>query len=205
MASAGLVVLTGVTLAGCGSAATPTTNRVAEPGHNHADVAFAAEMVPHHEQGLHLVDLVDLAGHREHSARFADLTERIALEQAADIDEMETWLTTWDEPASPAPDDLTDEDTITTRSMTGAMRGMMRTRMGPWALGADDLDALGVCGSDRFEERWLRMMITHHQGAISMARHEMTHGEYPPAIALAEDVVTTQQAEIEEMRQLLRR
>lgn len=188
-------------LAGCTTDVTLSSARVAEPGHNSADVAFAAEMVPHHEQGL---EMVDLTGRREVSGAFTDLTRQIAAEQSADIDEMESWLAAWDEEAAPPTDRMMDDETLSTRSSAGAMRGMMRSRMGPWALGTEDLDALVASPSARFEDRWLRTMITHHQGAISMARHEISHGAYPPAITLAEHVVTTQQAEIEQMRQLLR-
>lgn len=203
-ALAALVVaaLAGTALAGCGTTAAPTpTAHETESAHNHADAAFAAEMVPHHEQGLYLVEL---AGRRDVSAELVELTGRMAAEQAADVGQLETWLTAWDEEPPYGPRPMADEDTMTTRSKTSAMRGLMRSRMGPWALGTDEVDDLGECRSARFEDRWLRMMITHHQGAISMARHEMAAGEYPPAVALAEHIVTTQQAEVEEMRDLLR-
>ncbi|CAI9403767.1 DUF305 domain-containing protein [Nocardioides sp. T2.26MG-1] len=193
--------LAATVLAGCGTDVAPTTARAsADPGHNQFDVAFAAEMVPHHEQGL---QLVDLAGQREVSTGFTELTTRIVAEQTADLEELEAWLTAWDGPVPPAPDEPMDDDTMTTRSKTGAMQGLMRSRMGPWALDGADLDLLARCRAAAFEGRWLRMMIRHHQGAISMARHELTHGQYPPAIALAEEVVTTQQAEVEEMQALL--
>lgn len=200
-ASGGLALLAAVALSGCGGDVTPTAARPSEPGHSHADVAFAAEMVPHHRQGLALVDLV---GDRRVSAAFADLVGRIATEQTGEIDDMEAWLTAWDEEPSPAPEHTLDDEALSARAATGAMQGLMRSRMGPWALGAEDLAGLDDCASAQFEERWLRMMITHHQGAISMARHEIAQGDYPPALALAEEVVVTQQAEIEEMRQLLR-
>lgn len=200
-ASGGLAVLTAVVLSGCGGDVTPTAAHPTEPGHSHADVAFAAEMAPHHQQGLALVDLV---GDRRVSAGLADLVERIAAEQSAEIDDMEAWLTAWDEEPSTAPEHTLDDGALSERAATGAMQGLMRSRMGPWALGAEDLAGLDDCTSAQFEERWLRMMITHHQGAISMARHEIAQGDYPPALALAEQVIVTQQAEIEEMRQLLR-
>jgi uncharacterized protein (DUF305 family) len=200
-ASGGLALLVAAALAGCGGDPVPTAAHPTEPGHSHADVAFAAEMVPHHEQGLALVDLV---GDRRVSAGFADLVGRIAAEQTGEIDDMEAWLTAWDEEPSPAPDHTMDDEALSERAATGAMQGLMRSRMGPWALGAEDLAGLDDCVSAQFEERWLRMMITHHQGAISMARHEIAQGDYPPALALAEQIIVTQQAEIEEMRQLLR-
>ncbi|HYF74209.1 MAG TPA: DUF305 domain-containing protein [Nocardioides sp.] len=199
-ASAGLALLAGLLSAGCSTEVAPMSARVAEPAHNHADLAFAAEMVPHHEQGVRLADMVAQHGV---APRFAELAGQIAAGQTAEIEEMEAWLTAWDEEPA-GGEEQTDDETLMKRSLTGAMRGMMRTRMGPWALGAEELEAMVDCPSTRFEERWLRTMITHHQGAISMARHEITHGAYPPAIALAEQVITTQQAEVEQMRQLLR-
>ena len=199
-ALAGLA-LTGAVLAGCGSTATPTAREATEPGHNGADVAFAAEMAPHHEQGLHLVAM---AAGRDVTAAFVELTGRIAAEQSADIDQLDAWLDGWDATASPGPDHLPDDGLMAQRSTTGTMRGLMRTRMGPWALSADDVDRLGASQARDFEDRWLRTMITHHQGAISMARQEIAQGAYPPAIALAEEIVTTQQAEVEQMEALLR-
>ncbi|WP_296607489.1 DUF305 domain-containing protein [Nocardioides sp.] len=200
-ASGGLALVAAVALSGCGGDATPTTAHPTDPPHGHADVAFAAEMVSHHEQALSLVGLV---GDRAVSADVADLAARIATGQAVEIDEMEAWLAAWDEDPSTAPSDTTDDEALSDRAVTGAMRGHMRSRMGPWALGAEDLTPLDDAASAQFEDSWLRVMITHHQGAISMARHEIAQGDYPPAVDLAEQIVVTQQAEIEEMRQLLR-
>jgi len=193
------LALAGLALSACDTAVTPTMSVSAEPAHNQHDVAFAAEMVPHHEQGLHLVAL---AADRHVTAEFAAITARIADGQSADLEQLTGWLTRWDEP-TPTTEPL-DESLLSQRSATGAMRGAMRTRMGPWALSAEDLQEVRTSRAADFEERWLRTMIVHHQGAISMARHEITQGEYPPAVELAEQIVTTQQAEVEEMRLLLR-
>jgi uncharacterized protein (DUF305 family) len=195
------LALAGVTLAGCGSETGPAARDAAPSGQNEADVAFAAEMVPHHEQGLHLATM---ASWHDGTPAFTELTDRIAEEQQADIDQMGAWLTAWEEQAAYGPGPTMGHGTMMQRSTAGTMRGLVRTRMGPWALDDTDLDRLAGSWPPDFESHWLRMMITHHQGAISMARHEIAQGEYPPAIALAEDIVTTQQAEIEQMRAMLR-
>lgn len=194
------LALAGLALSGCDTETVTTAPDVTEPAHNEADVAFAAEMVPHHQQGRRILALT--AG-RDVTPAFAELTARIAAEQGGEVDRMQGWLRSWDEEASYGPGRATDDTTMTRRSTAGTMRGMMRTRMGPWVLADSDLDRLAGSWPADFEHHWLRLMITHHQGAISMARHEIDQGAYPPAVALAEDIVTTQQAEVEQMRDML--
>ena len=46
-------------------------------------------------------------------------------------------------------------------------------------------------------------MIAHHQGAIEMAKSEIANGENVDAKSLANNIITTQQAEIGQMKQML--
>jgi uncharacterized protein (DUF305 family) len=54
-----------------------------------------------------------------------------------------------------------------------------------------------------FDKLWLQSMISHHQGAIEMAKAEIANGDNVNAKALAKNIVTTQEAEIGQMKQML--
>jgi uncharacterized protein (DUF305 family) len=46
-------------------------------------------------------------------------------------------------------------------------------------------------------------MIAHHEGAISLAQNEIEEGQYPPAVAMARSIASTQQQEIDTMKRIL--
>jgi uncharacterized protein (DUF305 family) len=46
-------------------------------------------------------------------------------------------------------------------------------------------------------------MIQHHEGAVKMSKTEVAGGKNPDAIALAQAIISSQQAEITTMESLL--
>ncbi len=50
---------------------------------------------------------------------------------------------------------------------------------------------------------WLTMMVEHHEGAIEMATDIQAEGTNPDVKTLAGQIVAAQQAEVDEMGQIL--
>lgn len=64
-----------------------------------------------------------------------------------------------------------------------------------------DMHAAGSSGNPDVD--FLAMMIPHHEGAVEMARLLLIHGADPVSRRLAEDIIASQQVEIEGMRRRL--
>ena len=52
------------------------------------------------------------------------------------------------------------------------------------------------------DERFIDAMVPHHQGAVEMARVALDNAEHERLVQLSEDIVTTQQAEIEDLKSI---
>ena len=153
---------------------------------NMADLMFARMMIPHHEQAVEMSDIVLAADGVSAEAR--DLATRIKEAQQPEIDLMEGWLDDWGNAMGQGMNGM------------GDMEGMSDDGM----LDDEEMDALRDASGPQAEELFLEGMIEHHEGAIEMAEQELEDGAYAPALELAEDIIDTQRAEIEEMEDLLR-
>jgi uncharacterized protein (DUF305 family) len=167
-----------------GGDTTSTENAAPDAEHNAADVAFAQDMIPHHQQA---VEMSQLAADRAESAEVLELAEEIEGAQAPEITLMTGWLQEWDE-------DLPGEDDGHGDDHSAAMPGMLSD-----AQMAELADASGPA----FDTRFLELMIEHHEGAIEMSRTQLAEGSYGPATELAEEIIAAQQAEIDRMNVLL--
>ncbi|MBG6185022.1 uncharacterized protein (DUF305 family) [Arthrobacter sp. CAN_A214] len=155
--------------------------------HNDADVMFAQMMIPHHQQAVAMSDI--LLEKDDISPEVTDLATRIKDAQGPEIETMTSWLEAWDEP-------MEASGGMESHSMgdTGSMDGMMSD---------DQMAELEAAEGDEASRLFLESMTAHHEGAVSMAQDEIDDGQNPEALELAETIVETQQAEIQEMEALL--
>ena len=181
---AAAVLAATLTLSACGNSDTSDS----ADQFNDADVSFATEMIPHHQQA---VQMAEMAADNAGSPEVKQLADDIAAAQGPEIDTMTSWLDDW---GQEAPADSMDHGDMGHSDGAGEMPGMMD---------AETMNMLEQATGDEFDQMFLTSMIEHHEGAIEMARTEQANGENPDALALAEQVETDQQAEIKKMQAML--
>lgn len=196
-AAAGMILVGG---AACGSSGTdpmaghsmpptpasgsPSPSASAEKPANRDDVAFAAMMIPHHEQAVWMSDT--LLAKKGLDPEVKALAEQIRAAQQPEIDTMKRWLVDWGTPPDHSQMDHGDDG------------GGMMTPEEMREL-RDEPDAGPA------QRQFLEAMIKHHQGAVTMAEVEVEKGKNAEAIALAKTIITTQQEEISTMEGILER
>ncbi|MFE6224009.1 DUF305 domain-containing protein [Streptomyces sp. NPDC057854] len=145
---------------------------------NGADFRYVQMMIVHHRQAL---TMTALAPERAGSAAVRMLAERIAAAQQPEIGAMEGWLKTHGGPR--------DQGTHAHHTMPGMATDAQ-------------LAELRVAKGTAFDELFLELMVTHHEGAVAMAAEVLGQGNNVQVEEMANDVIAQQTAEIGRMRDL---
>lgn len=191
LAAAALLLAGSLALAGCANAepadhsTMPGMDHSASDGPadgvdaNDADAMFASMMIVHHEQAVEMSDIV--LAKEGVDPRVTDLAERIKAAQSPEIEQLQGWLDDW----GVEPDDGTGMD------------------HGDGMMSDEDLAALEAAAGPEASVLFLEQMIAHHEGAVEMAEAQIADGRNADAVALAEEIVEAQSAEIAEMNEIL--
>ncbi|MGW1717407.1 DUF305 domain-containing protein [Streptomyces sp. NPDC002156] len=145
---------------------------------NSADLAYARMMIEHHSQAIEITELVPK---RAESTPVKRLAERIAAAQRPEIAAMQGWL------KDNGGDDKTTEHSHET------MPGMATEAQ---------LAKLRAAKGKAFDELFLTVMITHHEGAVTMATEVKGQGNNVRVEEMADDVIAQQTTEINRMREM---
>jgi uncharacterized protein (DUF305 family) len=145
-----------------------------------AEVRFLHDMIAHHQQAI---EMARLGPERAAALDVKRVADRIAASQTPEIEAMNTWLRTHGQPTvDPAHAGHESHD---------GMPGMATPAQ---------LDALRAATGTAFDALFLQLMITHHEGALTMAGEIQLKGKDPRIQEIADEVIATQSAEINRMR-----
>src|ERR671917_656197 len=90
-------------------------------------------------------------------------------------------------------------------SGSGGMAGMDHSNMdhGSMGMGSGEMARQMVMENGKYsDERFIDAMVPHHQGAIEMAKVALKHAEHEEIIQLSHNIISNQQAEIEELKSI---
>ena len=169
----------------------PPSTRATLPPYSPADVQFMQHMIMHHAQAVEMTALIE--SHTQNK-QLRSLGERISRSQSDEINFMKRWLTTRGEPSSPAMTHMPGMDMSSHQML---MPGMLTPKQ---------MDALRKAKGKEFDELFLKGMIQHHNGALSMVKDLFDSagaGQDAELFNFATDVDSGQRAEIKVMQTLL--
>ena len=154
------------------------------PAEGSAEVRFARDMAAHHDQA---VEMAVIMRDRTADPALRTFTLDIILTQQAQIGQMQGWLAAWGRSQSSREPPMSGH---------GQHMGMAT------AAQVGELRTLPVAEA---EVSFLRLMTTHHHGAITMVREALDQARQPEVVRLATAIANGQQSEIAYMQELLGR
>ncbi|WTL29027.1 DUF305 domain-containing protein [Streptomyces sp. NBC_01498] len=151
---------------------------------NASDYNYATMMIQHHSQAL---VMTELAPDRAASGQVKRLAERIAASQKPEIGAMEGWLDlNGGEEKAKKEGGHHDHDSM-------AMPGMATEAQ---------LAKLRAAKGKAFDTLFIDLMVTHHQGAVTMATDALSSSNNVQLEEMANEVIAQQTSEINRMRSL---
>ena len=151
-------------------------NNKSSSGFSGMDIMFAQMMIPHHQQA---VDMSTLAETHTTNPEILALAKQIKDAQAPEIKQMTAWIE-----SSGAGMDMGHDM---------GMGGMLTE---------EQMTALDNAQGAAFDKLYLEGMIGHHQGALQMAKM-IENSDNAEAKELAANIIKSQSAEIDKMKQML--
>lgn len=168
------------------------------PSYTLADVRFMQGMIGHHAQALAMVALIPS---RTNRPELRALGERIRVSQQDEIGLMKQWLR---DRSQQIPADMSHAGE---HPMHMSGRAMSDSLM-PGMLTSQQMTELTSAKGADFEVLFLKDMIQHHEGALTMVAQLLGttgSGQEPEVFRFAAEVDTDQRAEIARMNALLNR
>ena len=147
------------------------------------DFRFIDAMTPHHQGAL---DMSKEAKEKSQRPEIKKIADDIIKAQTREISELQAWRKQWYSSASTMPMAHNAQMGHMMEMNSDQIKGLMMSQ----DLGAKDAE---------FDLRFINAMIPHHEGAVVMAKDASTKSTHPEIKKLAQDIISSQQAEIKQM------
>ena len=160
---------------------------IANTSYSPDDAQFMTDMIPHHNQAMQMAELVPDRTNRQ---ELNDVAGRINASQEDEIAFMQQWLR---ERGEPIPEPTAHDAMHTTHKMAGMAS-------------PEEMAELATLEGTDFDRLFLALMITHHEGAVTMVEEllELPGSAYDPVLfQFTDDVTNDQTTEIERMNAIL--
>lgn len=155
------------------------------------DAHFIEQMIPHHEDAITMSKLALQKAQRQEVKKLA---QSIINSQGKEITQMKDWYKSWFGRELPTGDGV--------MSQHGMMGPAAQKSLHMGVMGNETDVALLENATD-FDRAFVEEMIPHHQMAVMMAQMLKSGTNRPEMKQLADNVVTAQTDEIEQMRSWL--
>jgi len=144
------------------------------------DLQYLDSMIHHHNGAVVMAKMVLGKSERSELKAFA---QKIIDDQTKEIGYMQQLRDQWYAGKPPSVN-------MEMPGMIGGMKMMNSEHMKEM----DDMEP------GHFDEHFLKMMIAHHEGAVTMSKDAEQKAEHPEIVKLAGQIIKAQQPEIEQMR-----
>lgn len=139
------------------------------------DAHFIEQMIPHHEDAITMAKLALTKAKRP---EVKQLSQNIIDSQSKEIEQMKVWYKEWFGRELPTGDEVMN------------LHGMM----------GDESDITRLEQAEDFDTAFVEEMIPHHQMAVMMASMLKNGTRRSEMKKLADDIITAQTSEIDQMR-----
>jgi uncharacterized protein (DUF305 family) len=154
------------------------------PADANLDLRFIDAMTPHHQGAL---EMAKAAQQQSKRPQIQKLAAEILQSQTQEIAQMKQWRKAWYPNIGDTP--------MAHHPQMGHMMAMSPQQKQGMMMSQD----LGTADAE-FDLRFIDAMIPHHEGAVTMAKEVLSKTKRPEIKQMAEAILTSQQAEIEQMK-----
>lgn len=141
------------------------------------DLQFLDSMIEHHQSAI---DMAKPISEKSDEPKLKAFAEKISVNSNKEIAQMKNWREKWF-PEKPA-------------ALNMELPGMADSMKG---ISVKKLDA---GGGKQMDLRFIEMMTTHHQGAITLSEEALNKAEHSEIKTLASQIIKAQEAEIKQMQ-----